>query len=67
MTKLYCMFVHDAIPVFDRVNTLLQNDEPCIPVLRRELIALLMDLYARFLKPKIVASASDILLIKPEK
>ena len=34
MTKFYRMFIYDAIPALDIVNTLLQNDELCIHIFK---------------------------------
>jgi hypothetical protein len=43
-SKLYCLFLKQSIPLFDKFNTFMQNDKPLIHVLRREVLGLLTDL-----------------------
>ncbi|XP_041348870.1 uncharacterized protein LOC121368275 [Gigantopelta aegis] len=53
--------MNDAIPIFDKINILLQRNEPCIHILRREQLSLLTDIYVRFVTPNAVASCKDVL------
>ena len=62
-TKLYCLFLKQTIPLFDSFNTFLQSDKPLIYVLRREILALLTDLYTRFVKPSSITFTSNLLKV----
>ena len=62
-TKLYCLFLKAVIPVFNSVNMLLQREEPCIHVLKDELMRVLTELYIRFLTPASIAECEDLLCI----
>lgn len=48
---LYCMFLVDAISVFEKINTELQSDKPMVHVLKNKLEKFLRDLLMRFVKP----------------
>lgn len=63
-TKLYCLFLHNSIPLFEKFNTLLQSDKPYIYLLRRELYAILSEIYIRFLKPEVISKSTDLKDIK---
>ena len=57
VTKLYCLFMKSAIPLFDAANVVLQKEEPCIHIMHKILLNQLSDLLIRFIKPEIIASA----------
>ena len=48
---LYCMFLADAISVFEKINTELQSDKPMVHVLKNKMERFLRDLLIRFVKP----------------
>jgi hypothetical protein len=62
-TKLYCLFLDNIIPVFDKINVLLQRDEPCIHIMLDSLTELLTNLYIRFVTPSAVTEAESILTV----
>ena len=59
-TKLNCLFLQAAILMFDAVNTVLQNDEPCIHILHSVLLDLLQSVLVRFVKPRNITVASKL-------
>lgn len=63
-TKLYCLFLQNTIPVFTRINTVLQSEEPLIHMLHSELLSLLTELFIRFMKPEGIRSACSILDVR---
>lgn len=58
---LYCLFLSNTIPIFDKINTVLQYEKPMIHRLKKELFESLCDIYVRFLKPSAINSAKSIL------
>ena len=50
-TKLYCVFLRYAQKDFDKANTLLQTEQPCIHFLLRELHGLVKSQLVKLLKP----------------
>ncbi|KAJ8037837.1 Ketimine reductase mu-crystallin [Holothuria leucospilota] len=58
--KLYCIFLTQTRPIFNKVNLELQEDAPKIHVLQEKLQGLLKELMLRFIKPHIVVKASNI-------
>ena len=59
-TKLYCCFLDEILPVFDGLNTYLQNEAPLIHRLRRELNSLLKNLLVRFVKPAVIRKSENV-------
>nr|XP_015930873.1 uncharacterized protein LOC107457258 [Parasteatoda tepidariorum] len=64
MLKLYCLFLSNTLPLFNKVNVTLQQEAPAIHVLQKNLTCLFMDLLSRFIKPpqsdKCLSSVLDI-------
>lgn len=56
---LFCIFLHENLPVFDTANTLLQREEPCIHILRQTLLQQLRVLLNRFIKPSSLLKYKD--------
>ena len=63
-TKLNCLFLQAAIPVFDTVNTVLQSDKPCIHILHSVLLDLLQSVLVRFIKPASITSAATLTAVQ---
>ena len=62
-TKLYCLFVQAAMPVFNNMNLLLQKDEPMVHVIHSRCLSFLTDLLVRFIKPHAITRAKDLFLL----
>lgn len=63
-TKLNCLFLQAAIPVFDTVNTVLQSNKPCIHILHSVLLDLLQSVLVRFIKPASITSAATLTAVQ---
>ena len=48
MTEVYLMFYQSSLPIFTKINLLLQRDSPCIHILRDVMESLLKKLLGRF-------------------
>lgn len=64
--KLYCLFLKNVLPIFTRTNECLMSNVPLIHKLKRILLDLLSEIYARFLKSNAISSAIDILSVDVE-
>ena len=58
--KLYCLFLLDAISVFEAINTKLQCDAPMVHVLKPELEKFFKNLLLRFVKPSAMLYKSGL-------
>lgn len=63
VTKLYCLFLQSTVPVFTKINILLQSETPHIHVLRSELLSLLSELFVRFIRPEAIRNAESVLTV----
>lgn len=52
--KAFCLFLLNSIPVFDKVNIILQSSSPQVHILHDLLSGLLQELFSKFLKPVVV-------------
>lgn len=59
-SKLYCLFLSATLPLFDKGNLVLQQEEPAIYIVHTVLTEQLSDLLVRFIKPSIIAEADQI-------
>lgn len=59
-TKLYCLFLKNALALFDNANVYLQKGEPVIHKLHSVLCAQLRDLLIRFVKPRVITSCPQV-------
>ena len=65
MTEIYLLFFQSVIPLFTKLNLLLQREAPAIYLLDSEIKAFLKSLFSRFVDPQeIVAVGSDVSKIK---
>ena len=62
MTEIYLLFLQSVIPLFTKLNLLLQRQEPVIYLLDSSMKAFLKSLFSRFVDPQeIVAVGPDII------
>ncbi|XP_041455416.1 uncharacterized protein LOC121408148 isoform X2 [Lytechinus variegatus] len=59
-TKLYCHFLQYSNKIFDSINLLLQQKEPCLHILHRKLSGTYRDLLLRFMKQECIAACSHV-------
>ena len=57
---VYCLFLDNILPVFDKANLKLQHQSPQIHKLRRTLLGLLEDIVIRFVKASAIAAAPSV-------
>ncbi|XP_071487576.1 uncharacterized protein [Diadema antillarum] len=57
--KLYCLFLLQTLPLFNKLNLELQEEAPKIHVLQEKLQGFLQDVLIRFVKPSVIAHASS--------
>lgn len=67
VTKLYLLFLHSIIPVFNTLNLLFQSDAPKIHIFRSSIENFFTELLARFIKPSAFASITNIFEINFSK
>ena len=60
MSKLYCLFLSEVLPVFTTQNLLLQTNSPQLHRLHSILHEAFTDLFTRYVKPRAVAKCSSI-------
>ena len=58
--QIYCYFLDAVLPVFDKANTLLQLNKPCIHILLSTLLQQLKDLLNCFVKPGDITASQKI-------
>ena len=58
-TKLYCLFLSASLPVFEKANTTLQTDAPCIHIMKNVLLEQLKSLFLRFITPVAMNAYKD--------
>ena len=63
-TKLYCLFVGVVLPLFDKFNTLLQQDDPAIHMLHDSMRQLMRQLLMTFVKPAVLHETTELLDIE---
>lgn len=56
ISKLYLMFLNDALPVINIFNKLMQKQSPTVHILHREVNTFVKKLLLRFIKPNVVQS-----------
>lgn len=66
-TKLYAFFLSNIIPLFNNVNKSLQQEKPCIHILKETLCSLYFNLIARFVTPAAVEKSESILSLNYKK
>ena len=66
MTKVYILFVHSVMPVFDSFTALLECEEPMIHKLSNCITKLVRDLLGRFISIKCIHEADSYLEIEYE-
>lgn len=59
-TMLYWHFVANTIPIFEKANAFLQNEQPCIHLLHTILSNQFSDIAMRFIKPKCLTKCISI-------
>ena len=66
-TKLYCLFLQNAIGVFDGPNIRLQSESPLIHKLQRELHGLFRAILVWFVKPAVIISEDLLHVLYKER
>ncbi|KAG8590542.1 hypothetical protein GDO81_006790 [Engystomops pustulosus] len=61
MTKVYLLFLHSVLPVFNSFNILLQTEAPMVHQLFPAMVTLYKDILVRFIQPTIIARAENIM------
>ena len=62
ITKLYMLFLHSVLPVFDSFTALLESEEPLIHKVRECIMKLVKELLGRFVNMQYIHEATDPLL-----
>ena len=60
ITEIYLLFYQSVIPVFTRLNQLLQHGDPLIYLLYSQMRAFLKNLISRFVKPQYIVGAGAL-------
>ena len=60
--KLYCIFLLQTIPLFNKLNLELQEDAPKVHLLHEKLQDFLRDILLRFVKPAVIVSTLSLKL-----
>lgn len=61
LTKLYLLFLHSTLPVFNSFNVLLQTEASMVHILHSAMMNLYRDLLVRFVLPAVIAGAKSFL------
>ena len=62
ITKVYMLFLHSVLPVFDSFTALLESEEPLIHKVRECIMKLVKELLGRFVNMQYIHEATDPLL-----
>lgn len=62
ITKVYMLFLHSVLPVFDSFTALLESEEPLIHKVRECIMKLVKELLGRFVNMQCIHEAKDSLL-----
>jgi hypothetical protein len=64
MTEVYLLFFQATLPLFNRLNLLLQRSDPSIHLIFSQIRAFLKTLLCKFVLPTIVSTADDITAVE---
>ena len=64
MTKAVLLFLKATQPIFDKMNAILQKDEPQIYLLTTHCTSLLTDILVRFVKASAITASKDVFSVK---
>lgn len=60
MSKAYCLFLQNVLPLFVNPNLFLQKEEPVLHLMQESMQNSYVELLVRFVKPKVVSESSNI-------
>lgn len=60
LSEVYLLFYQAALPTLVNVNQFLQRQDPCIHILRDQMLNLVVQLLKKFIKPRVIKNAQDV-------